>query len=376
MLGVFLVLYGLLHYYPYRKLKAVISIGQPYHAMILIFLLVMLLSPILKRVLPQLENPFLAVTLSYIENLWMVALFLFFFIHLLVDIYCLIIYLLSKTPLKIPSTLMPDRKVNLVFAVVLCLGIMIYGKFEADMIQIETVILKTEKLPSQTSLLRIAQISDTHFSAINGVNLAQQIVDKVEELDPDILVSTGDFADRELKDHKEVAALFRGLDIPYGKYAIMGNHEFYMGVERAVEFTESAGFRMLRDEGVTIGDLVNLVGMDDRGRRGTGFGPKPDMDEEDILRAFPSEKLTLLLKHQPIVNEKSMGLFDLQLSGHVHKGQVFPFTLFTHLAYQYVDGLFSLDGNAHLYVSRGTGTWGPPIRFLAPPEITVIEFRN
>ena len=91
-----------------------------------------------------------------------------------------------------------------------------------------------------------------------------------------------------------------------------------------------------------------------------------------MLKA-PPDRFTLLLKHRPAVDPDSLGLFDLQLSGHVHKGQIFPFNMLTYLFYPVRTGFTLYSLNTALYVSRGTGTWGPPIRFLAPPEVTVIE---
>ncbi len=98
-----------------------------------------------------------------------------------------------------------------------------------------------------------------------------------------------------------------------------------------------------------------------------------EVPEKALLSKVPSDRFTLLLKHRPAVDPESLGLFDLQLSGHVHKGQIFPFNLLTHLFYPVRTGFTLYPQNAALYVSRGTGTWGPPIRFLAPPEVTVIE---
>jgi len=92
-----------------------------------------------------------------------------------------------------------------------------------------------------------------------------------------------------------------------------------------------------------------------------------------LLKGLPKNRFTLFLKHQPIVSKESLDLFDLQLSGHTHKGQIFPFSLMTKLAYHMHTGLSELNQNTLLYVSRGSGTWGPPIRFLAPPEVTIID---
>jgi len=105
---------------------------------------------------------------------------------------------------------------------------------------------------------------------------------------------------------------------------------------------------------------------------------KDDSIEKKLLSDIPHEKFTLLLKHRPIINKSSIGLFDLQLSGHTHKGQIFPFTLLTGLyynnnTYAFLSGLKIFNGNSYLYVSRGAGTWGPPMRFLSPPEVTIID---
>ena len=150
-----------------------------------------------------------------------------------------------------------------------------------------------------------------------------------------------------------------------------GNHELYAGLDQAISFTERAGFRVLQNEGSTAGGLINVVGVDDPAiLRVTHSWLAP---EKTLLSKVSSDKFTLLLKHRPAVDQESLGLFDLQLSGHVHKGQIFPFNLLTYLFYPVRTGFALYPQNSALYVSRGTGTWGPPIRFLAPPEITVIE---
>jgi predicted MPP superfamily phosphohydrolase len=95
--------------------------------------------------------------------------------------------------------------------------------------------------------------------------------------------------------------------------------------------------------------------------------------EKDILAKIPRNKFTLLLKHQPRIDRPSVGLFDLQLSGHAHKGQIFPFTLVTRIIFPLNAGDYDLGKGSLLHVSRGSGTWGPPVRFLAPPEVTIIE---
>ncbi|MCX5882071.1 MAG: metallophosphoesterase, partial [Deltaproteobacteria bacterium] len=194
---------------------------------------------------------------------------------------------------------------------------------------------------------------------------------KINGAAPDLLVSTGDLVDGQINRMTGLAELLRDIRPKFGKFAVTGNHEVYAGLDQAVSFTEHAGFKVLRNEGSTAGGLINVVGVDDPTiERVTHSRQVP---EKALLSNVPSDKLTLLLKHRPVVDRESLGLFDLQLSGHIHKGQIFPFNLVTRLFYPVRTGLLLYPQNSALYVSRGTGTWGPPIRFLAPPEVTVIE---
>jgi predicted MPP superfamily phosphohydrolase len=255
---------------------------------------------------------------------------------------------------------------------ILAVLISVYGYFEAKDIRLERVSIKTSKLPPEMERLRIVQISDVHLGLIVRQKRLRLILDKVKEARPDILVSTGDLVDGEINALPGLAEILRGINAPLGKYAIMGNHEYFAGAERAREFTELAGFTLLRGKAVSAGP-INIAGVDDPS--GRYYGVK-QASEKELLAALPHDKFTLLLKHRPKLEKSSWELFDLQLSGHAHKGQIFPFTFLTRLYYPTDGGDLGLPGGATLHVSRGSGTWGPPVRFLAPPEVTVIELKN
>ena len=175
-----------------------------------------------------------------------------------------------------------------------------------------------------------------------------------------------------LKEVEEVQDLFIKINTRYGKYAATGNHEFIAGIEMTSKFTKDCGFKLLRNETVKINEFFTIAAIDDPGVSRGGESPLPD--EKEILDELSDENINLYLKHQPAVKPENIGKFDIQLSGHTHNGQIFPFKFFVNLAYKYTAGLYDLGNNSLLYVSRGTGTWGPPIRFLSPPEITVIDF--
>jgi len=174
-----------------------------------------------------------------------------------------------------------------------------------------------------------------------------------------------------MDDLEALTDMFRSIPATYGKFAITGNHEFYAGIDRSLAFTRKAGFTILRGEGMTVSNLINIAGVDDPA--GKRYGRNVAASEKALLEKMPGEKFTLFLKHQPVISNESLGLFDLQLSGHTHKGQIFPFNLVTKLYYPIHTGLSKVNGNDLLYVSRGSGTWGPPVRFLSPPEVTVID---
>ncbi|MEA3437655.1 MAG: metallophosphoesterase, partial [Thermodesulfobacteriota bacterium] len=219
--------------------------------------------------------------------------------------------------------------------------------------------------------LKIVQISDVHLGLIVGKHRLKRIIERIKAEKPDILVSTGDLVDGQMNNLSELTGMIREIPTKYGKYAVLGNHEFYAGLQDALKVTTDAGFRVLRAEGLNIPGVINVAGVDDPA--GKRYGMEPNVSAKALLSKLPRKYFTLILKHRPHLDEAEGGLFDLQLSGHTHKGQIFPFSLIVKLFYPYFNGLVSLGNNSYIYVSRGTGTWGPPVRFLAPPEITVIE---
>jgi hypothetical protein len=199
----------------------------------------------------------------------------------------------------------------------------------------------------------------------------KHIVEEIKKAQPDILVSTGDLVDGQIDTLTEHATFLRDIQPRYGKFAITGNHEFYAGLDHALDFTRAAGFVVLREQGVDVAGVINIAGVDDP--TVDAFGLPQEISETKLLSGLSRQRFTILLKHRPVIEKDSLGKFDLQLSGHTHNGQIFPFNFVVRRFYPLITGYFTLPNDAHLYVSRGAGTWGPPIRFLSPPEITVID---
>ena len=370
----FLLIYGSINYYFFRKFKNAVKPNSKYNDFILVLLFLLLLAPLFVQISIRCENGLFSTLLSYIAYTWIAVLFLFFSMHILIDAYKGVVNILSHHLSPGLLKLKPPNRFGFTITLLTATAAVTYGFIEAEKIRVEHVRILTEKLPPGICSLKVAQLSDIHFSATNSVKLARKIVEITGQQNPDIIVSTGDLIDMGLKEKESVAKLFCSLKAPYGKYAVTGNHEFYGDINKALEFTKKAGFKILRNKGMSADGVANIVGIDDPTAR--HFELHAPASESHILKEFQNGRLVILLKHQPRVNKKNIGMFDLQLSGHTHNGQIFPFYLITSIFFPYHNGLYLLDRRSYIYVSSGTGTWGPPVRFLAPPEITIIEFQK
>ena len=367
----FFLVYSSLHLYIFIKIRDAISLGTLTTIFLIFFMAAMVIAPVIVRVSERHGFESSARLISYIGYTWMGLVFLFFSFSLVIDLYRFFIHASGLILQTRFSYLLPSPRTVFVITLLITAAIALYGYFEAHYIRNETIIIKSPKIPSEVGTLTIAQISDVHLGLIVREERLKRILREVKRAEPDILVSTGDLVDGQIGNLTGLAELLNAINPRYGKFAITGNHEFYAGLEQAVHFTDKAGFTILRGEAVDIAGIINIAGIDDP--TGRQFGLFRGISDRALLSELPREKFTLLLKHMPVIEGNASGLFDLQLSGHTHKGQIFPFTLITRLFFRNYSGLTHLPNNSYLYVSRGSGTWGPPIRFLSPPEVTAIK---
>jgi predicted MPP superfamily phosphohydrolase len=227
--------------------------------------------------------------------------------------------------------------------------------------------------PRELSGYRIVQLSDLHFGPILGRRFAESLARRVAALAPDLVAVTGDLADGNAELLADEVAPLAGLRARHGVYFVTGNHDHYSGASAWAARAEALGMRVLRNEHVRIGDAAtpgfDLVGVDDHNGRLVGSGG------EDLSRALAGRdpaRPAILLAHDPSTFKRARHAgIDLQISGHTHGGQIWPFGLVVRLVIPWVAGAHR-DGRAQLYVSRGTGFWGPPMRLFAPAEITEI----
>jgi predicted MPP superfamily phosphohydrolase len=364
----FFSLYSSLHYYIFTKIRDAFPLTVLSSILLLSFMLLMVVSPLLVWFSEKHGYESLARMTAYVGYTWMGFAFLFFASSMAVDGYRLILYLSGLILEKEIGT--PSYALRFFLPFFFALGAGVYGHFEAWDICTERVMVKSPKIPGDSDALKIAQISDVHLGMIVRAERLRRILQKVKMENPDIFISTGDLVDAQIDHLDGLTQLLQEIQPRLGKFAITGNHEYYAGLRQALDFTQRAGFQLLRGKGITIGGVLNIAGVDDPTSLSYG---EEEVSERDLLVGLPRDKFTILLKHRPVIDKESLGLFDLQISGHTHRGQIFPFVLLSRLFFPYNSGLFQLSNQAILYVSRGSGTWGPPIRFLAPPEVTIFE---
>jgi hypothetical protein len=239
------------------------------------------------------------------------------------------------------------------------------------------VEISLRRWPVALDGLRIVQISDTHIGSIRGRRFAEDLTERVNALRPDLVAVTGDLVDGKVEFLGAEVEPFRKLHAPLGIYFVTGNHDHYSGAPDWTDKICELGVRVLRNERVAIetrGAAFDLVGVDDH--RGDLFGADGGEDLEAALSGRDPERPALLLAHDPSTFKRAANCgIDLQLSGHTHGGQIFPFGFFVRLSTPFVAGRYR-RGAAELYVSRGTGFWGPPMRLFAPAEITEIVLRT
>lgn len=367
----YFLLYSGLHLYSFMKARRAFNFGRRAGASIAGFMVLMVLAPVIVRLSERAGFEALERLMAYGGYTWMGIIFLFFSASLTLDIYRLLVSAAGTLFKKELSRLSLSARYSFFISLLFTLVAAVHGYFSAMDIRTETIVIRTPKLPAEAGRLRIVQISDVHLGLIIREERLRLILDAVERAEPDILVSTGDLVDGQICSLKGLGVLLSRIRPRYGKYAVTGNHEFYAGLNQSLEFTRRAGFTVLRGEAVVAGGMVNIAGVDDRTDRYSGL--YQEVPERELLSGLDHRKFTILLKHRPEIDADAIGLFDLQLSGHTHKGQIFPFLLITRMYYVTPSGYLKLTDNSSLYVNRGSGTWGPPIRFLAPPEVTIIE---
>jgi uncharacterized protein len=245
--------------------------------------------------------------------------------------------------------------------------------WEAQDVQVTRQDIPLANLPSELDGFSIVQISDFHYGVLNLNRRLDKVVNLANGLHPDVIFITGDLVDESVAHMENMAPSLAGLKGRVGVYAVTGNHDYYAGVQRVSRIMREANIKVLRNELEVLPQGLQILGIDDP--TGTRRMGEPGADFEALIGRVDPFKPSILLYHQPVQFEKTANAgIGLQLSGHTHGGQLYPVIYISKQIYPWTPGLHRL-GSSFLYVSRGAGTWGPPMRFLAPPEIVHIRLK-
>ena len=231
---------------------------------------------------------------------------------------------------------------------------------------LKEIRLSVPGLPAAMEGLKIAQLSDIHIDSSYKLTQLAAMVDLVNAQKPDLVFITGDLLDPGLPDQTRLGALMNKLKPRLGVYGVFGNHEYYYGYDRSLACYKDFGIKLLRNESADVADF-RIIGMSD-----IMTEKMTDNDVRAILEKNRKPGISLLMSHQPVMLELIADTGDyIGFSGHTHRGQIFPFHIFTRMVYRHFHGLYRVK-NSFFYVTSGAGTWGPPMRLLAPSEIPVI----
>ena len=227
--------------------------------------------------------------------------------------------------------------------------------------------------------MTIVLIADTHYGPINRAVWSAKMVAAVNRLDPDVIVHAGDLADGSVERRRAQVA---PLETAHGRLArvyITGNHEYFSGAVQWVEHMTALGWTVLHNKHVIVergGARLAIAGTDDLTAAGSGI-PGHRSDLPAALAGVPAGTPVVLVAHQPKeVREAAAAGVDLQLSGHTHGGQIWPFHLIVRVEQGALQGLSRPGPHTQLYTTRGVGFWGPPFRVFAPNEISLLTLRS
>ena len=281
--------------------------------------------------------------------------FTFVFLLFFISLFFLIIFSFEK---------LKHKKRQQLICIILTLFIYVtYGIFNANDFVVKEINLKSDKISSS---IKFVQITDIHIGSEHASYL-EKIVDKINTIEKNFVVITGDLLDTESTEYDDLKSLNK-IDVPV--YFVIGNHEVF--ANKGIDFFDNLNLIILNNEKVTFNDEFEIIGINFYDPNG-GFDP---LDVSRLLEniKIDNSKYNLLLNHEPnqlnhVVDKK----IDLQLSGHTHNGQIWPFNYLVKLRYKYMNGLYNLNKHTSLYVSSGVGAWGPNIRTGSKNEIVLFN---
>ena len=368
-----LLIYTAVNYYIYIRSMQALPEGSTIRSVFPWVFWILVASLIAGRILEKIYLSHASDILVWTGSFWLAAMLYLFLAVLLLDIVRLLNHFFSFYPAFITTSYEKTKFYIFSGIGIITLLVIAAGHINTLHPRIKTLDLHIPKQANGLTSMKAVLMSDIHLGTLIGNGHFEKIVQKVENLNPDIILLAGDVLDEDLEPvlRQNIGETLQRLSAPMGVYGVMGNHEYIGGAEPAYDYLVANGLKIIRDTVVKVNDSFYLIGREDRDKpRFAGRERKPL--EELIKMANPSFPL-ILMDHQPYYLEKAAELgIDLQVSGHTHHGQLWPLNYITSAIYTISHG-YGKIGQMHAYVSNGVGSWGPPVRVGNRPEIVVLN---
>jgi len=372
--AIFFLVYSSANFYVYVRAMQAFQFHALYAKLLFSALFILVAcSYILTKSLLSNVNSVVYDVFLWIGSFWFALLGYFLLSLLVIDIFVLI----NRFFPFFPQFLLQDyAKTKLLSGLIVLLLVFItvtWGYINANNIKLKTIHLSIPKKNASLSSLNIFYFSDSHFTPVNNGRIAKKIIELSEQIKPDIILIGGDVIDDKSNQLKRIGIdeELRQLKAKYGVYTINGNHEYIVNVNNADNFLNENNVKVLRDSMITIENSVQIIGREDGSIVGFAHGKRKSVAE--LVSSARKDLPIILLDHQPFrLAEAAAQNVDLQLSGHTHHGQMWPFNFITKMIYEVSWGYKKIN-NTHFYVSSGVGTWGPPVKIGNDAE--VINFK-
>jgi hypothetical protein len=366
---VFFTVYGAVNYYIIVRGWQAFPAGSPLRAPYLALVIFLALSFIGGRFLERVWLSPVSEGLVWIGSFWLAAMAYLFLAVVLLDLLRLSDALIPWFPASVTAG-EPATRMAL-FLVVTGSVVVILGAGHVNSLHPRTreLDLVVAKRAAGDEAMTIVAASDIHLGTIIGRTSLRALVDRINALAPDVILLPGDIVDEDLAPviRENLGETLRDLHARYGVFAVTGNHEYIGGADAACRYLQEHGITILRDSVARLPNGVTLVGREDASRRQFAGAMRKPLAE--IMAGVENSSPIILMDHQPFrLEEAEKAGVDLQLSGHTHHGQLWPFNFITRAVYEVSWG-YLRKGATHIYVSCGVGTWGPPVRTVSRPEI-------
>ncbi|MBN2318480.1 MAG: metallophosphoesterase [Acidobacteria bacterium] len=372
-LAVFLGIFGGISFYVFIRGLQSIQKGSRLRIPYIVLYWIIAVSFFAGRILENYHTSFLINLLSWVGSLWIAALLYFFIAVVLLDILRLINHFVPFFPAAITQNY-PLVKRTVFCGITGLVGLLILaGHINSIYPRVTELNLAVDKKAGNLEKLNIVMASDIHLGTIIGRSRLARIVDKINSLDPDLVLLPGDIVDSELTSIKRnsLGQPLKDIRARFGVYAVTGNHEYIGGIEETSAYLTDHNITLLRDQAIKVADAVYLVGREDLSANRFGNISRKNLTE--LMQGVDKRYAVILMDHQPFgLEEAASNGVDLQLSGHTHYGQLWPINYIVRSVYELPWG-YMKKGDTHYYVSNGVGTWGPPVRIGNRPEIVHIQ---